>query len=129
MRSKGTWVALFYVVSMLLIMLVFQLALSEAFAYFHQEDQPLLGPRFTITTLIAFILAGSLAIYAAFINQKARLFIEQCIVELDKVASPSWQETKIATYTVIVTSLIASVILGLFDTVFGWLTNHNFFLG
>ncbi len=129
MRSKGTWVALFYVVSTLLVMLVFNLALSETFAYFRKEDMALLGPRFTICTLIALILSGSIAIYTAFINQKARDFIEQCVTELDKVAWPNWNETRVATYTVIVTSLIASVILGLFDAVFGWLTNHNLFLG
>jgi preprotein translocase SecE subunit len=129
MRSKGTLVLLFYVVATLLVMLVFNLALSESFAYFRKEDVAILGPRFTMCTLIALILASSIAIYAGFINKKARNFIEQCVVELDKVAWPSWHETKIATYTVIVTSLVASVILGLFDGVFGWLTNHNLFLG
>ena len=129
MRSKGTWVALFYVVATLLVMLVFNLALSEAFAYFRKEDVAILGPKFTMCTLIALILAGSVAIYTGFINKKARDFIEQCVIELDKVAWPSWRETRVATYTVIVTSLVASFILGLFDTVFGWLTNHNLFLG
>jgi len=129
MQSKGTWVALFYIVSTLMITMIFNFAISDLFVFFRQENSALLGPKFTLSTLISLILAGSITVYVAFINKNARAFVEQAIVELEKVAWPTWNETRIATYTVIVTSLIAAVILGLFDTVFGWLTNNNLFLG
>jgi preprotein translocase SecE subunit len=129
MRSKGTWVALFYIAATLLVSVVFNLALTDAFTYWRIEDTPILGARFTLVTLVSLILAAAAAVYAAFVNKKARAFVEQCIVELDKVAWPTWSDTKKSTFTVIITSLIAAVILGFFDTFFGWLTSHNLFLG
>lgn len=129
MRSNGTWVALFFIAATLLVALVFQLALQELFHFARIEDKAILGPRLTFTTLIALILSAASAIYTAFLNQKSRMFVEQCIQELDKCAWPTPSDTKSSTITVVVTSFVAAIILGFFDTVFGWLTNHQLFLG
>lgn len=129
MRSKGTWVALFYIVSTLIVTMVLNLAISDVFAYFRQENTALLGPNFTLSTLLSLILASSIAIYAGFINKRSRAFVDESVVELEKVAWPSWDETRVATFTVMVTCVIAAAILGVFDSVFGWLTNNNLFLG
>ncbi|MES2503323.1 MAG: preprotein translocase subunit SecE [Myxococcota bacterium] len=92
-------------------------------------DTPLLGQNFLLSNLVGSALALIALIYSAFLNQRARDFIEQCIEELHKVAWPSWMETRKATFTVILVSLIAALILGFFDSIFGWLSNHDFFLG
>lgn len=129
MRSKGTWVFIFYVAATALVATVLTLATREVFGFARVHDAPLLGPSFGLSNLIGLGLAVLIALYTAFLNRRARDFIEQCIVELDKVAWPSWSETKTATYTVVAVSLIAAVILGFFDSIFGWLSNHDFFLG
>lgn len=129
MRSKGTWVFLFYVVSTLLAATVFTLATRELFGVFRVFDTPVLGQNFALSNLVGFALALIVLIYCAFLNQRARDFIEQCVEELHKVAWPSWPETRKSTYTVIVVSLVAALILGFFDSIFGWLSSHDFFLG
>lgn len=129
MRSFGTWVFIFYVAATTLVTTVLTLATREIFALVRVHDAPLLGTSFNLSNLIGLGLALLIALYTAFLNRKARNFIEQCIVELDKVAWPSKSETKTATITVVVVSLVAAVILGFFDSIFGWLSNHDFFLG
>ena len=129
MQAKGTWVALFYLAATLIVSLVFSLAYAELFTFFRTEDTLLFGSQFTASQALGLMTALGIAVYAAFLNQSSKAFVEQCIVELDKVAWPSLPETRSATFTVIVTSLIASIILGLFDSLFGWLTAHNLFLG
>lgn len=129
MRSFGTWVFIFYVAATLLVGVVLTLATREIFGFARVYDVPLLGPSFGLSNLVGLSLAVLIAIYTAFLNKKARDFIEQCMIELDKVAWPSWSETKTATYTVVLVSLVAAVILGFFDSIFGWLSNHDFFLG
>lgn len=129
MRSKGTWVFVFFVAATALVATVLTLATREVFALARVHDLPLLGPAFSLSNLVGVGLALLIAIYTAFLNQRARDFVEQCIAELDKVAWPSWLETKSATLTVVVVSLIAALILGFFDSIFGWLSHHDFFLG
>jgi preprotein translocase SecE subunit len=129
MRSKGTWVFLFYVLSTLLVGAVLTLATREVFGWLRVFDSPLLGQNFLLSNLVGLGLAVMIAIYAAFLNQRARNFIEECILELYKVAWPSGAETRRSTITVIVVSLVAAVILGFFDSLFGWLSHNDFFLG
>ncbi|MEI6790835.1 MAG: preprotein translocase subunit SecE [Myxococcaceae bacterium] len=121
MRSKGTWVFIFYVAATALLAMIFTLATREIFGLLRIHD--------VYSNLIGSGLALLIAIYTAFLDKRGRNFIEQCIVELDKVAWPSGHETKVATYTVVVVSLIAALILGFFDSIFGWLSHHDFFLG
>lgn len=129
MRSKGTWVFLFYLAATLLVAAVLTLATREVFSFFRVLDTPLLGQNFALSNLVGLGVALLIALYAAFLNQKARDFVGQCIEELHKVAWPSGAETRKSTLTVIVVSLIAAVILGFFDSIFGWLSSHEFFLG
>ncbi len=129
MRSKGTWVFIFFVAATALVATVLTLATREVFSFARVHDAALLGPSFALSNLIGLGLALLIASYAAFLNKRAKDFIEQCVTELDKVAWPTWAETKTATYTVVLVSLVAAVILGFFDSIFGWLSNHDFFLG
>ena len=48
--------------------------------------------------------------------------------QFNKVAFPQWSETKTATFTVVLVSVVASAILGVFDAVFSWWTSHNLFI-
>lgn len=129
MRSFSTWVFIFYVAATALLSTVFALATREIFGLLRVYDAPLLGSSFALSHLIGLCLAVLIALYTAFLDKRARNFIEECIIELNKVAWPSGQETKVATYTVVVVSLIAALILGFFDSIFGWLSHHDFFLG
>lgn len=128
MRAKATWVALFFISSAFLCAYVFNLAFTDLFRILRVENQPLLGERFTVASLVGVVLAGSIAFYCGVLNRRTRELVEQCIVELEKVAWPSWAQTKVATITVIATSFVGAMILGVFDTLFAWLTAQNLFL-
>ena len=129
MRSQTTWVFVFYVAASAVLGLILTLATREILSLARIYDAPILGHSFGLSNLIGYGLAVLIALYAAFLDKRPREFVEQCIIELDKVAWPSFQETKVATYTVVVVSLIAAVMLGFFDSIFGWLSSHDFFLG
>ncbi|MBH1988552.1 MAG: preprotein translocase subunit SecE [Myxococcaceae bacterium] len=129
MRSKSTWVLVFYVVATVLVGTVLTLATREVFGLFRVQDARLLGASFALSNLVGLSLALLIALYAAFLNLRARAFVEECIAELDKTAWPSWHETRAATLTVVIVSFIAALILGFFDSIFGWLSHHDFFLG
>ena len=128
MKNKGTWVALFFVASALLLGYVFSLAFGDVFTWLRVVDRPILGPRFTLSTLSGLSLAVLIALWAGLVYKKTRNFVEQVVSEIDKVAWPTWLETRVATFTVIVTCCIAAAILGIFDGVFGWLSHNNLFL-
>lgn len=128
MKNTGTWVALFFVTATLLVGYVLHLAFADIFVYFRIPNAPVLGPRFPTSALAGMGLAVLIAVYAAFLNKRSRSYVEEFVTEFDKVAWPSWNETKTATITVIVTSILAAVVLGAFDLSFSWLTTHNLFL-
>lgn len=128
MKNKGTWVALFFVAAALLVGYVLNLAFADLFTWLRVVDRPVLGPRFTLSTLSGFSLAVLIALYAGLVNKSSRNYIENVVTEIDKVAWPTWLETRTSTVTVIVTCCIAAAILGVFDTFFGWLSHHNLFL-
>lgn len=122
MRNKTAWVLLFFLLAIALVTMIFDLAFSEIFLLLGVENKPLLGARFSSSTLWGLIIASTIAALCAFLFQSARLFVEQSIVEMWKAHWPTWPETKLSTWTVIVTSFVAAIILGFFDTFFGWLT-------
>jgi preprotein translocase subunit SecE len=128
MRNKGTWVVIFFIVATLLVGYLFNLGFGEAFASLRVTDGPILGPRFTLSTLCGFSLAIVIGLYTGLVNKATSSYITQVVSEIDKVAWPTWVETRGATFTVIVTSCIAAVILGVFDKVFGWVLHNNLFL-
>jgi preprotein translocase SecE subunit len=128
MRARGTWVALFFLASSLIVAVVLNLALRDIFFRFQVNNFAILGDSFRLSTLIAAAIALILGVFFGVFYKKSRDFIEQCVTEFDKVAWPAWKETKVATFTVVVVSVIASAILGVFDSVFSWWTNNNLFL-
>jgi preprotein translocase subunit SecE len=81
----------------------------------------LIGSSFTLTSLLSLALAAAAGVYA-FRHPKAHAFSTDVVTELLKVTWPSRKETQSSTVVVIVTTLILSGILYLFDTVWAQLT-------
>jgi preprotein translocase SecE subunit len=85
------------------------------------SDPPVVGSQFTATTLVGIgvaLVAGIIAVR----NQRAHDFSHEVVAELRKVTWPSRHETQRATVVVIVTTLIISFMLGLFDLAWAKLT-------
>ena len=85
-----------------------------------------LGPgepkEFTWCTIIGLAVSAAGYFYA-WKNAAARTFSEEIAAELRKVTWPSIEETRAATIAVIVASIIAACLLGLFDLMWQFLTD------
>lgn len=81
----------------------------------------LIGSGFTLTTLLSLVIAIGAGVYA-YRHPRAHAFSTDVITELRKVTWPSRKETQSSTVVVIITTLIISGILYLFDTVWARLT-------
>jgi preprotein translocase subunit SecE len=87
--------------------------------------QPLTRPLWNDWTWSSFIglgIAAAAAIYV-WITPKTREVAIDIVAELRKVSWPSLAETRAATVAVIVASLIAAALLGLFDVCWQFLTD------
>ena len=127
MSSRNTFVALFFIAAAFLLTLVLDKTAQGLFAYANVANPSLLGDRFTLSTAIG--LGISVVVGAcAWITPKTKNFIGDSVDELAKVSWPAWAETKVNTVVVIVFSFIAAGILGVFDSVFSWLTTNQLFL-
>ncbi len=127
MRAKGTWILMFFIASALAVAAVLNHAFRDFFIWFQVNNFAILGEGFRLSTLLAASISIVLAVFFGLFYPNSRRYIDQCVVEFGKVAFPEWKDTKVATFTVVMVSLIASVILGVFDMVFAWWSNHNFF--
>jgi preprotein translocase SecE subunit len=127
MKSKSTFVGLFFVAAALVVAWALDRALAAIFAAARVTNTELLGERFTLSTVIALVVAAGTA-FVLFSRPKSKGFVGEVVDELFKVNWPDWAETKVSTLVVIVTSLIAAAILGVFDITFGWLSQNNLFL-
>jgi preprotein translocase subunit SecE len=70
---------------------------------------------------IALALGVGIALYR---NERVFALANDVTTELKKVTWPTRKETQMATIVVIVTVLIASILLGLFDILWSWLTDQ-----
>ena len=127
MRSKETWVGVFFFSAFLLLSFILDRGFSEVFSLLRVYDLPIIGKKVTLSTLMAVAFSGVAAIYLGVVNKKVRGFVQQCLLELDKVSWPSWEETRKTTVIVVVMSFLAAGILGIFDSVFSWLTSYKLF--
>jgi preprotein translocase subunit SecE len=87
--------------------------------------QPLTRPlwnEWTWSTVIGLAFAAAVALYLWF-QPRAREVSLEIVAELRKVSWPGFQETKAATIAVIVASVIAAALLGLFDVLWQYLTD------
>lgn len=127
MSSRYTVAALFFLGAALIATLILDRAFGMIFAISNIANTSILGDRFTLSTLVGLLLSIGGAAYA-WVNPKSKEFVAESADELAKVSWPEASETKTNTIVVIVFSFIAAGILGVFDSVFGWLTNNNLFL-
>ena len=79
-----------------------------------EYDFQLIGERFTLTTLLGFLIAGVSTIYC-YRHPKLSALSNEVVVELKKVTWPNAQETRGATVVVIITVFIMATFLGIFD--------------
>jgi preprotein translocase SecE subunit len=121
MRQKTTFVALSFLVAGLVAALVLHRATASIFGLLQVNNAPLLGDNFPLSALIGAVLG--LGVAATLFNvQRTSALMGEVIDELYKVAWPTSQETRVNTIVVIVTSVVASLILGVFDITFGQLS-------
>ena len=70
---------------------------------------------------IAIAVGGGLALYL-WRHERTRQLAHEVVGELSRVTWPTKQELSASTLVVIIASIIAAVILGLFDAFWGWFT-------
>jgi preprotein translocase subunit SecE len=68
------------------------------------------------------LIVGGAATFVAWRNERAFSYLSEVAAELKKVSWPSKKETYTATMVVIITVLVASAILGVFDAFWSWAT-------
>lgn len=84
-------------------------------------NRPLIGVNFRVADLTGLVLAVGLTIYLRR-HEKVSTYAMEVGNELSKVKWPNWQETKLATIVVIITTIIIAIILGGFDYIWAALT-------
>jgi len=84
-------------------------------------DTPLIGEQLTLSTAIGIVVAVVAGLIAVN-NAKAHEFCVDVVQEMRRVTWPSRDETQRSTVIVIVTTLIISGMLGVFDYVWAQLT-------
>jgi preprotein translocase SecE subunit len=127
MRAKSTLVGIFFLLSAAVVAVVISKALASLFAVLRVTDTALVGDQVTLSVLLGVVVAV-LAAGALYAWPKTKNYTGAVAEELNKVNWPTWAETKVNTLVVVVTSVIAAMILGVFDITFGllseWLANN-----
>jgi preprotein translocase SecE subunit len=123
MRQKTTFVALFFLVVGLVLAFVFARSAGSLFGVFRINDASLLGDNLPLSRLVGVVLGlGTAAVL--FNVPRTHGLAGEVVEELYKVAWPSSAETRVNTLVVIVTSVVASLILGVFDITFSQLSAY-----
>jgi preprotein translocase subunit SecE len=91
-------------------------------------DKPLIGTEFTRSDLLG-LLTGIATGIALKMNTTVNTWAIEVANELKKVTWPSWEETKLSTIVVIVTSIIVAIILGIMDMFWAFISNAIYSLG
>jgi preprotein translocase subunit SecE len=91
-------------------------------------DRPLIGTDFSRSDLLG-LLCGLAAGIALKLNRNVNTWALEVANELKKVTWPSWDETRMSTVVVIITSVIVALILGAFDALWAFLSSAIYSLG
>jgi preprotein translocase subunit SecE len=113
-------VAIAYVVAALAAGVFLENVIALVLSYARVNDFAVMGD-WSLSTVLGFAVAAAAAIVVWRIPRTQAVSLEVAL-ELQRVTWPSLRETRAATLAVIVASAIASVILGLFDMVWSWLS-------
>lgn len=125
MQSVVGIVAIAFILAALVVTFVVNHALHWLFLSVGIIDRPLLGDQFTTATAIS----AAFSLITAFFLWRAPTVNTMCqevVAELKKVTWPTVAETKAATIVVVITSLVVSAVLGLFDMGFSRAVNWIF---
>jgi preprotein translocase subunit SecE len=114
-------VAIAYVLAAIALGIFLERVVGIVFDSLRINDYPIIDQDWTLATVIGFGLAAATALVVWRIPKTQTASLEVAL-ELRRVTWPSLRETRAATIAVIVATFIASLILGFFDFVWGWLS-------
>jgi len=121
MRQKTTFVALFFLFAGLVVAFVLHRSAESIFSLARINNAPVLGDNFPLSALIGAVIGLGVAV-TLFNVPRTHNLAGEVVDELNKVAWPTAAETRVNTMVVIVTSVVASLILGVFDITFSQLS-------
>jgi len=118
-----------YVLAGLLAWVLSGQVFSVVMDLFSREfDKPLIGTGFSRSDLLGLVCGLAVGI-ALKMNAAVNTWALEVANELKKVTWPSWEETKMSTVVVIITSIIVAIILGLFDALWAFVSHAIYTLG
>lgn len=115
------YVAIFYVLAAIALGKTLEKVLQVVFSYARWNDATVLVEGWTVSTAVGFALAAVLA-GALWRQPRTQTLALEVALELKRVTWPSLRETRANTVAVVVASFIASIILGVFDFIWGRLS-------
>ena len=109
------YVAIFYVLAAVVLGLFLEQVITGLLSMsFLRVNNPEFATGWSLATVLGFGLAAVIAVVVWRIPKTQAISLEVAL-ELKRVTWPSLRETRAATVAVVVASLVASIILGVFD--------------
>lgn len=81
-------------------------------------DRPLIGTEFARSDLLGLVCGVAVGV-ALKMNRAVNTWALEVANELRRVSWPSWEETRLSTIVVVVTSVVVAVLLGILDLFWG----------
>src|SRR5438874_13214149 len=107
-------VVIFYLVGTVILALFFGHVIKPIWGNFGLHDAQLIGEDWTTTNVIGAALAAAVAV-GCYLHPRTKTLSLECASELMKVTWPSWGETRVSTFAVVIASLVAAVVLFAID--------------
>jgi preprotein translocase subunit SecE len=115
------YVAIFYVLAAIALGSFLEKTLSLVLSAARLNDATVLVEGWNLSTALGYAVAAVVAVVVWRIPKTQTVSLEIAL-ELKRVTWPSLRETRAATVAVVVASFIASIILGIFDFIWGRLS-------
>jgi preprotein translocase subunit SecE len=129
MLSKQRYVVVAFLVTGLLTSMTLARGFEWLSIYLGFEDPAIFGIRqLPLTALFSYGISAA-GIVFCLKNEAIAHWASEVVEELSKVVWPTREETGQATVVVVVTVIICSVFLGLFDAIWLWLTDRLLGIG
>ena len=129
MLSKQRYVIVAILVMAILLAMTLARGFEWTWVYLGIQDPYMFGVRqLPLTALIAYGISLAAVVFCLK-HEAIRTLATEVVDELSKVVWPTREETGQATVVVVITVLICSVFLGVFDAVWMWLTDRLLGIG